>query len=193
MGETTIGLVRRRLSARGPAWEAEFSAYFAARQHAFTRIAYALLGSWHAAEDAAQQTLCSLYVYWPRIRQGNVDAYARRVLVNNCTSVFRRRQSETTTAEPPDQAHHDDPSIRADLLAALSQLDSKHRVVLTLRFLEDLSVREVAEILRIEEGTVKSQTARGLTKLRTALATYQDLPAAPSEEKTGEHRRPAQQ
>ncbi len=162
---------RKGIVAGRPSWETEFCAFFMTRQRTLTRTAYAILGSWHAAEDAAQQTMSSLYVYWPRIRTGNVDVYARRVLVNNCMNAFKRQSREATTSQPPETSVDVDLSAHADLLAALSQLDAKQRVVLTLRFLEDLSVREVAEILRIREGTVKSRTARGLERLRTSLET----------------------
>jgi DNA-directed RNA polymerase specialized sigma24 family protein len=70
--------------ARTPAWEAAYREYFAARQRPLMRTAYAVLGSWPAAEDAVQTTFTQLYVHWPRIQPGAMDAYARRTVVNTC-------------------------------------------------------------------------------------------------------------
>src|SRR3954453_20803727 len=68
--------------AHAPRWETAYCSFFEARQRSFMRTAYAMLGSWAAAEDATQQTFTALYVRWPRISPDMVEAYARRVLVN---------------------------------------------------------------------------------------------------------------
>ena len=75
--------------ARTPRWEPAYCEFFAARQQPFMRTAYAMLGSWAAAEDATQQTFTALYARWPRIARDKTEAYARRVLVNTCISVYR--------------------------------------------------------------------------------------------------------
>jgi RNA polymerase sigma factor (sigma-70 family) len=154
---------------RAPAWEADYCEYFHARQKAFMRTAYAMLGSWPAAEDAAQTTFTQLYVYWPKIR-GGVDPYARRILVNACMASFRSGRHETVTELLPETEALNDPAERLDLHTALRRLSIKDRAVLTLRFLDDLPVAEVAEILQIPVGTAKSQTSRALTRLACVLA-----------------------
>jgi RNA polymerase sigma factor (sigma-70 family) len=133
------------------------------------RTAYAMLGSWSAAEDATQQTFTALYARWPRISPDKVEAYARRVLVNTCIGVYRVRGREVLREDPPDHGvweHHDE---RLALLDALSQLTARDRAVLALRVLADLSLAAVAQVLELPEGTVKSQTSRALSRLQTVL------------------------
>lgn len=139
------------------------------------RTSYAILGSWSAAEDATQTTFTQLYVHWPRIRSETREAYARRVLVNTCLAAARSRRRELVVGEVPDRAADPTPyDERLDLVAALRSLPPRDRAVLALRFLDDLPVAAVAEVLRLPEGTVKSQTARALDRLHTLLATPQE-------------------
>jgi RNA polymerase sigma-70 factor (sigma-E family) len=160
---------------REPAWESAYCDFFHARQRGYMRTSYAILGSWAAAEDATQTTFTQLYVHWPRIRSETRDAYARRVLVNTCLAAARSRRRELAVDEVPDRpsepASYDD---RLDLVDALRALPPRDRAVLALRFLDDLSVAAVAEVLRLPEGTVKSQTSRALERLQTLLTTPQE-------------------
>ena len=158
--------------ARTPAWEAEYAEYFTARQRSFMRSAYAMLGNWPAAEDAAQSTFTALYVHWPRIRRGNPEAYGRRVLVNTCIEMSRKRRRELVTDRVPEGATGDGQDT-VDLMDALGRLPVRDRAVLALRYLEDLSVRDVAAALDLPEGTVKSQSSRALTRLQELLAPTQ--------------------
>ncbi len=154
---------------RTPAWEAEYVEYVAARQRSFMRAAYAMLGSWPAAEDAVQTTLTELYARWPRISSGNPEAYGRRTLVNTCIGVSRKRRREVVTDRVPEVATGDG-QAPVDLMDALARLSVRDRAVVALRYLEDLSVREVALALDLPEGTVKSQCARALTRLEALLS-----------------------
>ncbi len=155
--------------ARTPRWEPAYCEFFEARQRSFMRTAYAMLGSWSAAEDATQQTFTALYSKWPGISPDKVEAYARRVLVNTCIGVYRQRAHEVPRPELPDRGVREDHDERLALLAALTQLTTRDRAVLALRFLEDLPVAEVALILDLPEGTVKSQTSRALGRLQSVL------------------------
>lgn len=157
--------------ARAPRWEAAYCEFFEARQRSFMRTAYAMLGSWPAAEDATQQTFTALYTRWPRISPDKIEAYARRVLVNTCIGVYRVRGREVLREELPERATWEDHDERLQLLAALGGLTARDRAVLALRFLEDLSIAEVAQVLDLPEGTVKSQTSRALTRLQTVWGT----------------------
>jgi RNA polymerase sigma factor (sigma-70 family) len=134
------------------------------------RTAFTILGNWQSAEDAVQSTFSTMYVHWPRIQDGSRDAYARRVLVNQCMASFRSVRNETVTAEPPDRGVCNDTTDRLDLADALHRLSPRDRVVLTLRFLDDLSVHEVASVLDLPTGTVKSQTSRALRRLELLMA-----------------------
>jgi len=154
---------------RTPAWESEYVDYVMARQRSFLRTAYAMLGSWPAAEDAVQSTFTALYAHWPRARSVNTEAYGRRVLVNTCISASRKRAREVVTDQVPDRVSHEDTGA-IELMDALARLPVRDRAVLSLRFLEDLSVRDVAAACDIPEGTVKSQTSRALARLEELLS-----------------------
>ena len=160
---------------RTPAWESAYCEFFHARQRGYMRTSYAILGSWAAAEDATQATFTQLYVHWPRIRSEGRDAYARRVLVNTCLAAARSRHREVAVENVPERAgtpaSYDD---HLDLLVAMQTLSSRDRAVLALRFLDDLSVAAVAEVLRMPEGTVKSQTSRALERLQALLTSHQE-------------------
>jgi len=154
--------------------EDAFCEYFAARQRSFMRTAYATVGSWPTAEDVTQSTFSSLYVYWPKIQGGSVDAYARRVLVNACMASFRIGGHETATNELPDAGVCVDTTEQLDLRMALRHLSRRDRAVLALRYLDDLPVHDVAAILQVSPGTVKSQTSRALERLRVVMESSTD-------------------
>lgn len=156
---------------RRPAWEGDYCAYFEARQRILMRTAYAILGSWAAAEDVVQSTLTQLYVHWPRIHDETRDAYARRALVNACYTAARKAARERVVAEVPDRVADVHLGVDPQLMAALAQLSAKHRAVVVLRYLDDLSVAEVARVLDVPEGTVKSQCARALSRLESVLTS----------------------
>ncbi|KRC51405.1 MULTISPECIES: SigE family RNA polymerase sigma factor [unclassified Nocardioides] len=145
-------------------------------------------GDHHLAEDLVQGTLVRMYLAWGRAtKRGGAAAYARRVLVNSFID-HRRRPSvsrETATAELPDHAGGPttaaDEPVDAELLAALSALPARMRAAVALRHVVDLSVEDTAELLGCSEGTVKSQTARGLAKLREVLPQRASVPPIPHE------------
>ncbi|GIF00173.1 SigE family RNA polymerase sigma factor [Paractinoplanes rishiriensis] len=150
--------------------EAEFAAYFAARVSVVRRLAYALCGSWHTADDLVQITFVKLYPRWRRVRRdAAVDAYVRRILINSYLTHLRKHRHEQVVAELPESAAPVADS-HEDLGHALRQLPPQQRAVVVLRHLEDLPVAEVAELLQVAEGTVKSQSARGIAALRAAMS-----------------------
>jgi RNA polymerase sigma-70 factor (sigma-E family) len=155
----------------GPEWESEFVEYFSARYAQLRRLGFALSGDWHTAEDLAQATFVQLYRHWRRAHKDSVDAYARRILVNGFLSRVRNSRREDIVAELPDIAMstgaESDPDI--DLGPALASLPPSQRALVVLRYLQDMSVADAAALLGVSEGTVKSQTARGVAKLRSAL------------------------
>ena len=163
--------------SQAPKWEPAFCEFVEARQRSFTRTAYAMLGNWTDAEDATQQTFTSLYTKWPRISSGKTEAYARRALVNTCIGFYRVRGREVLREHPPDQGVWEDHDKRLHLLAALGELTPRDRAVLALRFLDDLSIHDVAQVLDLPEGTVKSQTSRALTRLQSVLNSNRKEPS----------------
>ena len=130
-------------------------------------------GNHHLAEDVVQATLTRLYVGWPAFqRVDNRRAYVRRAMVNALIDEQRRPwRRERSTHDLPDRpAPEPATSARVDQLnQALSELPPRMRAAVVLRYFEDLSVADTAEALGCSQGTVKSQTARALDKLRFLL------------------------
>ena len=145
----------------------------AARQTHLRRVAFALTGDWHRAEDLLQTAFVKLYVAWPRLRDPNAaEAWARQTLVRaNIDESRRPWRRERTSLEGHDEAAPAGPSYeeRSALVDALQQLPAMQRKVVVLRHMVDLSVSETASELGVSEGTVKSHTSRGLTALERAL------------------------
>jgi RNA polymerase sigma-70 factor (sigma-E family) len=139
------------------------------------RVAVLLTGDWHAAEDLVQASLVKLYRVWPRLDTGtDPDAYLRRVMVNTQRSWWRARwRREVPAAQLPEGMSGDDiadrQAVGALVRQALAGLPRQQRAVLVLRYCEDLSEAEVAEILGCSVGTVKTHAHRGVAALRERL------------------------
>jgi len=160
--------------------DAEFGEFLDSRAVVMRRTAYLLCGGdWHRAEDLVQTTLTKIYVAWPRLRRdGAVDAYSRKVMVRTAIDEARRayRRRESSVDELPEVVGPGSGSDEAiDVRRALAQLPAGQRAVVVLRYWEDLSVTETAELLGKSEGTVKSQAAKGLAALRRLLTEDRDL------------------
>jgi RNA polymerase sigma-70 factor (sigma-E family) len=159
----------------------EFDAFVRARTHALLRSAYLLTGDQHLAEDLVQSALAKTHLAWGRLEDtGNAEAYARRTMYHLQVSWWRRRRvAETLPGLVPDRPGRDDPagsvSLRLALRAALLQLSAKQRAVLVLRFFEDRTESEVADVLGVSIGTVKSQTSKALVRLRTIAPDLADV------------------
>jgi RNA polymerase sigma-70 factor (sigma-E family) len=152
----------------------DFSAFAVSRWPGLVRLAFGLTGDRWMAEDIAQTTLAKAYVAWRRVsRADDPDAYLRRILVNASKRRFRRRRVTEQPGDPPETAV-DGPadlvSERAALLAALRQLPPRQRAVVVLRYWEDLTDAQIAAALGCSPGTVRSQLARALAKLRVSSA-----------------------
>lgn len=153
---------------RRPQREREFAEYFLARGLPLRRTAYLIVHDWHLAEDVIQLAFVKLYAAWPRVRPESLDAYARKVVVNECLSHLRKHRPETPTDRVPERPAAED-HRPLDLGQALDLLPARQRAIVALRFLDDLSVAETSAALDIAEGTVKSQTSRALATLRAHL------------------------
>ncbi|WP_034592172.1 SigE family RNA polymerase sigma factor [Hamadaea tsunoensis] len=149
----------------------EFREFVEARYAALLRTAYLLTGSTHAAEDLVQTALLDLLPRFATVAEP--FAYARRSMINQRTSLWRRLgRREVLGGFLPDRPGADHAAAadsRQDLLQALNTLPVRMRAVLVLRYWEDLSEADTAEILGCSTGTVKAQASRGLARLRTAL------------------------
>jgi RNA polymerase sigma-70 factor (sigma-E family) len=153
--------------------EADFRSYAVSRMRDLRRTAFLLCGDWHHADDVTQTVLTKLYVNWSKVqRRERVDAYVRTMLVRATFARGRRFswRREVSSAELPETTVVDQPpEDRMVLVDALARVPPRQRAVLVLRFWEDLDVAETARVLGCSEGTVKSQTARGLATLRNVL------------------------
>jgi RNA polymerase sigma-70 factor (sigma-E family) len=163
----------------------EFTAYVAARMRLLRRSAYLLCGDWHRAEDLTQTALTKVYVSWARVsRAENVDGYVRTVLVRAFLDEERKAWRRERVSDSLTDVPTADPSAgsdsRLDLVRALSTLPARQRAAVVLRCWEDLPIAEVARTLDCSEGTVKSQTSRGLAALRRLLeeTAAEDSPRA---------------
>ncbi|WP_062429998.1 SigE family RNA polymerase sigma factor [Herbidospora daliensis] len=151
----------------------EFTDYVSARSAWLRQVAFLLCGDWHGADELLQVAVTRLYLNWSRVRAvENPDGYARTVLVNAYLAERRsswvRRVIPFTGDEERPAADGDLDGV-LDLRRALADLPPRQRAVLVLRYYCDLSVEETAVTLRCSQGNVKSQSARGIDRLRRML------------------------
>ncbi|HEY0870451.1 MAG TPA: SigE family RNA polymerase sigma factor [Acidothermaceae bacterium] len=158
--------------------DAEFAAFVRANERSLLRLAWLLMNDRDAAEDLVQTALEKTMPKWASIRQDDPMAYVHRVMVNTRTSWWRRhRGRESVTSDVVDVGVDDRTDAIAEhdrLTTALRSLTEGQRKVVVLRHYEDMSEAQVAALLGCSTGTVKSQNARGLARLRAALAQPAD-------------------
>jgi RNA polymerase sigma-70 factor (sigma-E family) len=153
----------------------EFTSFVLTSQSALRRTAYLMCGDWQLASDYVQEALMRVYRHWPRLRgEAEARSYARKCVVSVVIDAKRRRSStEVPVDDVRDVGRADETDRSADrelLTRCLAKVPGRQRACLVLRYYDDLSVSEVAAVLGISEGTVKSQTARGLDTLQAAFA-----------------------
>lgn len=158
---------------RGADVDDGFGAFVAARGDALWRSAWLLTGDHQLAEDLVQTALAKSWRAWAKVGPDGYEAYVRRVLFTTYVSWWRRKwRGERPTGELPEvatgaaaTAHAD---ARGDLVAALAELPRGQRAVVVLRYFEDLTEQQTADVLGVSVGTVKSQCSRALTALRSS-------------------------
>ena len=154
------------------------------------RSAYLLTGDQHLAEDLVQSALARTHRAWRHLHaSGNAEAYTRRTMYHLQVSWWRRnRVAESMTDTSPEPRPTGGPgeatglTNRMTIQAALLKLSTKQRAVLILRFFEDRTEVETAEVLGVAVGTVKSQTAKALARLRAVAPELAQLYAARAED-----------
>jgi RNA polymerase sigma-70 factor (sigma-E family) len=156
-----------------PEHEREFREFVVSRSPALLRTAYLLTGDVHHAQDLLQTALLGTAKHWSRIyHRDQPDAYVRRAMYNHQARWWRQRAArpESPMADPPQQTatgdHAEQIADRDGLMGALRRLPPRQRAVVVLRYYEDRSEAEVAALLRISLGTVRSQASKALAKLR---------------------------
>ncbi|MEU8466629.1 SigE family RNA polymerase sigma factor [Streptomyces sp. NPDC029006] len=165
---------RPRPGGGSPAYPS-FASYVRARQPVLLRAARSLTANPCDAEDLLQTALAKTYMAWERIEdQRALDGYVRRALLNTRTSQWRKRRVDEFACEELPEPDHapggEDPAERQGLhdamWRAVMKLPARQRAMVVLRYYEDLSEVQTAEVLGVSVGTVKSAVSRALGKLR---------------------------
>jgi RNA polymerase sigma-70 factor (sigma-E family) len=153
----------------------EFAEFAHAAAERLRTTAFMLCHDWHLAQDLTQTALTKLFLSWGRAAQAdNLLAYAQKILLRAYLDHRRRRSStESIPGVLHEPAYRDSPELRLTMLDALGQLPARDRAIVILRYFEDYSVEQVADVLEIPVSVVKSQTRRSLGKLRELLAADQ--------------------
>jgi len=156
-----------------------FDAFVRARLPELLRFGRALTGSEEAAADLVQDALERTLLQWPHLQsREQPEGYVRRVMINRNISIWRRLRHERVTDEVPERGDHDRHRDR-DLWQAIRELPPRQRAVIALRYYEDLTEAEVAVVMGCSVGTVKSQGAKALAKLRASSESFSDRPLVP--------------
>jgi RNA polymerase sigma-70 factor (sigma-E family) len=154
----------------------DFRDFVRGRSPALSRTAYLLTGDHHLAQDLLQTALATTYQHWNRVRHGNPEAYVRRALHNTYISWWRRHRP-TAALDGTDAPVGDGSEAtvrRLAVLDALRTLTPRQRAVVVLRYFEDLTEAQAAEVLRISVGTVKRLHFDALARLRTLAPELTD-------------------
>jgi RNA polymerase sigma-70 factor (sigma-E family) len=157
--------------------EADFAAFVATRSAALLSFAHVLTGDRHDAEDVVQTALAATALGWHRVRRrDNPEGYVRRAIVTTHLNRQRRRPWRERPAaelpEPPDPRTDGDGFDERDAMwRMLAALPARQRAVLVLRYYEDMSEADIADVLGCSRGTVKSQAAKALERLRYSLSS----------------------
>ena len=160
------------MATRGREDVSGFAELVEARSTALLRLAYGVVGDRQLAQDLLQEALVKVYVAWPRLRDvAGAEAYARRTIVTTAISWRRRRSFHEPPVEVvPETGGDADQSDRLATHDVLWQqvrgLPPRQRTALVLRYYEDLSEAETADLMGCSTGTVKSQLSAALQKLR---------------------------
>jgi RNA polymerase sigma-70 factor (sigma-E family) len=164
-GRTTVGV------------SASFASTFAEIHADCVRLAWHLTSDRDDAEDIAADVLAAAWEHYERGEINDLRSYLLRAVANRSKSWLRRRYVRMRvhgTASGDDRGirwHPDTLADRDEMWTALHQLPARQRITVVLRYYEGLSVEETARVLGVREGTVKSNTARGLAKLEELLST----------------------
>jgi RNA polymerase sigma-70 factor (sigma-E family) len=156
----------------------EFTAFAEACQLRMLRSAYLICGDRHLAEDLLQNALVKVALRWRQVRDGQPEAYLRTILYRDAVSWWRKHRREIPVADPPEAVltgASEPVELKVIFARALARLTPKQRAILVLRYFEDHTEARTAEVLGVAVGTVKSQTAVALRRLRELAPELSDL------------------
>jgi RNA polymerase sigma-70 factor (sigma-E family) len=145
-----------------------FDEFAAARMAVLRRFGMALTGNGFDGDDLVQEALVRVGVRWERVSsKGDPEGYVRRAMVNQHISWWRQRRREVF--QDPPEVGHEDSHDGGPVWEALKRLAPRQRAVLALRYYEDMTEQQTAEMLGCSVGTVKSQSAKAIARLRAEL------------------------
>ncbi len=156
-----------------PSTRVSFDEFVAARSRALLRTAYLLTHDHALAEDLLQTSLAKAWFAWKRIH-GEPEPYVRKILVNTYASWWRRKWNGEQPTEDLPEGTVEETAEPTDLWTAMGRLPRRMRAVVVLRYFEDLTEVQTAEVLGCSVGTVKSQASKALAKLRIDPALAQE-------------------
>ena len=164
--------------------EEEFREFVTARWHALVRSAYLITGDHGNAEDLVQAALEKVHRRWRHIQNRDApEIYVRRAMVNQAISWRRRLRVREVALAPAHDATAPDAYAAYEtqdaVWRALAKLPPRMRIALILRYFDDLSEQEAARVMQCSVGSVKSQTSRGIARLREALGNDLNVMTTP--------------
>lgn len=166
MNEDLVQTVRRAQKGNHDAFVRLVKEY----ESTMYRVAGAFLRSDSECADAMQETVIKAYKSIRNLREPiYFKTWLLQILTNECRKIYNQRKGIIPVAELSEESYHPDPSGKLVVTDALQELDQELRVVITLYYLEDLPVKEVARLLDTPEGTVKSRLARAREKLAVIM------------------------
>jgi RNA polymerase sigma-70 factor (sigma-E family) len=161
--------------------EDDIDTFLAARWSSLFRLACLLTGSPTEADDLLQESLVKVYLRWTKISRTQVpEAYVRRMIVNTLVSrsrrPYKRRELlEGTIAAMAVGSSEDIVLDRAQVWPLVCALPVRQRAVIVLRYYEDMSEQEIADVLGCSTGSVKSQAHDALTSLRRGVTALENV------------------
>lgn len=164
-----FGVVRAGIDRDG------FAVVYAQHREAMVRLAFLLTSDEHRAEELVADAFSRVWQRWRKGEVHDVHSYLRRAVVNAANSSLRRQYLERRHArqvggDGRGVVQHDEATAaRDEMWQAIRRLPDRQREVIVLRFYEGLTITEVAEVLGISAGTVKSQSAKALARLESVL------------------------
>lgn len=151
----------------------EFADRIVAMQDRMYRVSTTLLKRLCDREDAVQSAIEKAWRHQKKLRDDSaMQAWVMRILINECYALLRRSKKEVPSDTLPERETAQD--ARPDIYGLFTGLDEKYRLTMMLHYVEGYRVEEIARMLRLPQGTVKSRLHRGRLKLREALTLEDD-------------------